>query len=117
MFMALKRCEKCLLPETQETIMFGKDGVCNVCKQVEFKQTKIDWAAKKNELGELIEQYRGKHAYDCIIPFSGGKDSTFTAHYLVKEFGVKPLIVTFDHGFRGFPGLACEILDHGGPAR
>jgi len=95
----LKRCERCLLPETQETISYDAEGICNVCRQHEYKTEKIDWAAKKEELRRLIEEYRGKGPYDCIIPFSGGKDSTFTAYYLVKEFGIKPLIVSFDHGF------------------
>lgn len=95
----LKRCTKCLLPETHETIIFDEEGVCNICRQNEYKKGKIDWAKKKNELGELIEQYRGKYDYDCIVPFSGGKDSTWTLYYLMKEFKLKPLVVRFDHGF------------------
>jgi N-acetyl sugar amidotransferase len=55
--------------------------------------------ARKKALDELIEQYRGKYDYDCIIPFSGGKDSTFTLNYLVREYKIKPLVVQFNHGF------------------
>lgn len=95
----LRRCSKCVLPETHETIVFDEQGVCNICRQHEYKQTVTDWAAKKKELDELVESYRGKYEYDCIVPFSGGKDSTWTLHYLVKEYGVKPLVVRFDHGF------------------
>jgi N-acetyl sugar amidotransferase len=95
----LQRCTRCVLPQTHETIMFDEAGVCNVCNQLEFKQEIIDWEARKEQLGELIEQYRGQYDYDCIIPYSGGKDSTFTVWYLVKEYGVKPLVVRFDHGF------------------
>lgn len=97
--MELKRCTKCVIPETHETIVFDNDGVCNICKQIEYKQTKIDWAAKKIELDKLVEQYRGKYDYDCIIPYSGGKDSTWALFYLVKEYKLKPLVVRFDHGF------------------
>jgi N-acetyl sugar amidotransferase len=95
----LRRCTKCLLPETHETIIFDEEGVCNICRQNEFKKGKIDWLQKKKELGELIEQYRGKYDYDCIVPFSGGKDSTWTLYYLMKEYKLKPLVVRFDHGF------------------
>lgn len=95
----MQRCVKCGLPETHETIAFDKDGVCNVCLQVAFKEGAIDWSAKKLELGALIEEHRGKYDYDCIVPFSGGKDSTWTLYYLVKEYGLKPLVVRFDHGF------------------
>ncbi|MCC6642211.1 MAG: N-acetyl sugar amidotransferase, partial [Deltaproteobacteria bacterium] len=45
------------------------------------------------------DRHRGQHAYDCIVPFSGGKDSTFTLWYLVREKKLRPLVVRFDHGF------------------
>jgi N-acetyl sugar amidotransferase len=95
----MKRCTKCLLPETHESISFDKEGVCSVCRQVEFKEGKINWEERKEDLKKLIEEYRGKYDYDCIIPFSGGKDSVWTLYYLMKEFKVKPLVVRFDHGF------------------
>src|SRR5450432_1757483 len=95
----LVRCTSCGLPETYETIEFDINGVCNICRQQEFKNQQIDWPARAKEFGELVEQYRGKYDYDCIIPFSGGKDSTFTLYHLVKTYKVKPLVVQFNHGF------------------
>jgi len=95
----LLRCTKCVLPETHETIEFDKSGVCNICRQQEFKQDSIDWNDKKKELDKIVEQYKGKYEYDCIVPFSGGKDSTWTLYYLVKEYDLKPLVLRFDHGF------------------
>ena len=95
----MKRCTRCGLPETHETISFDMEGVCNICRQHEYKQNEIDWVANKKVLDSLIEEHRGRYAYDCIIPFSGGKDSTWTLYYLVKEYGIKPLVVRFDHGF------------------
>ena len=95
---ALRRCTKCLLPETHETIVFDEEGVCNVCRNHEMKR-EVDWAAKRREFEELLDEYRDKYDYDCIVPFSGGKDSTWTLYSLVREFGLKPLVVSFDHGF------------------
>jgi N-acetyl sugar amidotransferase len=95
----LKRCTRCALPETHESITFDDEGVCNVCRQVEYKHEKIDWDEQRRRLEELIETYRGQHAYDCIVPFSGGKDSTFTLWHLVTQHRLKPLVVSFDHGF------------------
>jgi N-acetyl sugar amidotransferase len=95
----LKRCTRCVLPETHETILFDSEGVCNICRGQEYKQSGIDWDVKKKELDTLIETYRGKYEYDCIVPFSGGKDSTWALYYLVKEYGLKPLVIRFDHGF------------------
>ena len=96
---SLKHCKKCVMPETVETLTFNEDGICSICQTHDIKIEKIDWAARKRELEELITQHKGKSQYDCIIPFSGGKDSTFTLWYLVKEFDLKPLVVRFDHGF------------------
>lgn len=95
----MKRCVQCGLPETYETIEFDENSVCNICNQKNYRDTDIDWQSRKKTLDKLIETYRGKYEYDCIIPFSGGKDSTFTLHYLIKEYGIKPLVVQFNHGF------------------
>lgn len=95
----LKRCNRCLLPETHETISFDEAGVCNICRQHEFKQNQIDWDANKIELDKLVETYRGQYDYDCLVPFSGGKDSTWALYYLVEHYKLKPLVVRFDHGF------------------
>lgn len=95
----MKRCARCGLPETYETIEFDSNGVCNICRQHHFKQSSIDWDARKSMLDQLVDEYRGKYDYDCLIPFSGGKDSTFTLYYLIKEYKLKPLVVQFNHGF------------------
>lgn len=95
----LRRCTRCTLPETHETIIFDERGVCNICRNVEYKKTKIDWSKRGRRLKNIIKQTRGKAGYDCIVPFSGGKDSTFTLWYIVKKLGLKPLVVSFDHGF------------------
>ncbi|MDZ4677673.1 MAG: N-acetyl sugar amidotransferase [Oligoflexia bacterium] len=95
----LKKCIKCGLPETYETIEFDEKMVCNICRQKNFKDATINWPARKKILDGLIEEYRGKYEYDCVVPFSGGKDSTFTLNYLIREYKVKPLVVQFNHGF------------------
>ena len=94
----MKYCTRCVLPETHETIIFDENGVCNVCLNNEIKNN-ISWDKKLVEFKDLIEQYKGHSEYDCIVPFSGGKDSTFTLYKLVKDFKLKPLVVSFDHGF------------------
>ena len=95
----LRRCTRCGLPETYETIEFHEQGVCNMCRGAEHKQKNIDWDERKRLLDQLIEKYRGKSDYDCIVPFSGGKDSTFQLYYLMTEYKLKPLVVRFNHGF------------------
>ena len=95
----MKYCSKCLLPETHETIEFDKDGVCNICRQHEYKKENIDWDKKFKDFEKIVDDYRGKNTYDCIVPFSGGKDSVYTLLTLVKVFKLKCLVVSFDHGF------------------
>lgn len=95
----LKRCTKCVMPETWESINFNESGVCNICKNIEIKQKKINWQEKRKEFVNLINQYKKKGQYDCIVPFSGGKDSTFTVYTMIKKFNLKPLVVSYDHGF------------------
>ena len=97
--MALLRCSKCMLPETYETIEFDKKGICNICRSSEYKESGIDWDKRKLLLDEIVENHRGKYDYDCIVPFSGGKDSTFQLLYLIKEYNLKVLVVRFNHGF------------------
>jgi N-acetyl sugar amidotransferase len=87
------------MPETAETLGFDNHGVCSVCRQVEFKQSSIDWVERRKELDTIVSAVKDIHNYDCIVPFSGGKDSTFTLWYIVRELKLKPLVVRFDHGF------------------
>src|SRR5258708_14318027 len=94
----MRRCTRCHLPETYETIEFDTEGVCNICRSAERKK-EVDWAERKALLDALVAKYKGKSDYDCIVPFSGGKDSTFQLWYLMSEYKLKPLIVRFNHGF------------------
>lgn len=117
----LLRCQKCGLPETYETIEFDASGVCNICRSAEYKQKTINWQERHSLLDQLIEKYRGKNDYDCIVPFSGGKDSTFQLYYLCTRYKLKPLVVRFNHGFmrpvisrnneRTFKKLGVDVLE------
>ena len=81
----MKKCSRCLLPETHETISFDSRGICSVCQNREFRNEQINWSARRTELDALITKVKGTADYDCIIPFSGGKDSTFTLYFKVLE--------------------------------
>ena len=97
---SLRSCNNCLLPETYETLeLASDDSSCNMCEGTEFKQKEVDWSKRRKLLDKVIEKFRGKGDYDCLIPFSGGKDSTYTLYYLLKEYNIKPLVVRFNHGF------------------
>lgn len=97
----MRKCTKCLVPETVDTITFDEEGVCSVCRQVEFKQEKVDWDARWAQLQEIIAEHKDKGIYDCIVPYSGGKDSVFQLYYIVRVLKLKPLVVRYNHwGYR-----------------
>ena len=108
------------MPSTAESLAFDETVTCSVCKQIEFKNNNINWKERRQQLDELVNSYREKYDYDCIVPFSGGKDSTFTLWYLVTQLHLKPLVVRFDHGFlrpnvqecaeRTFRRLGCDVI-------
>ena len=95
----MRTCARCLLPETHETISFDSRGICSVCQNREYRNEYVDWGKKRLELDRVLSKIKGVADYDCIVPFSGGKDSTFTLYYVVKHLNLKPLVVSFDHGF------------------
>lgn len=105
----MKYCTKCVLPDTTDAIAFDQDGVCNVCRAAEVKKSKIDWQERGKMLARIIEKHKDKGEYDCIVPFSGGKDSVFQLWYVVRVLGIKPLVVRYNHwGFRPIIYKNCD---------
>jgi len=90
----IKRCTKCILPETMPFISFDTDGVCNYCHA--YNPIKIQ--ENKEDLLKLVEHYRRKEGLDCIVPFSGGRDSCYSLHIIIKELELKPVTYTYDWG-------------------
>lgn len=90
----LRRCTKCLLPETMPYISFDAQGVCNYCHHYKPRNN----PRPKEELFALVEPYRRKHGNDCIVPFSGGRDSCYGLHLVVNELKMKPVTYTYDWG-------------------
>lgn len=90
----LRRCTRCILPETMPFIRFDADGVCNYCHHYKPRNK----PKPKEELFRLVEPYRRKEGNDCIVPFSGGRDSCYGLHLIVNELKMKPVTYTYDWG-------------------
>lgn len=90
----IKRCSRCVLPETMPFIEFDANGVCNYCHSYKKKNA----VKPKSELLNIVEPYRKKEGYDCVIPFSGGRDSCYALHIAVTELDLKPVTYTYDWG-------------------
>ncbi|OUU24642.1 MAG: flagellin modification protein, PseA [Candidatus Endolissoclinum sp. TMED37] len=89
----LKYCIKCMMPETKPDLSFV-DGVCNACINFESRN-KINWEKRETELNNILNKYRNNNSsnWDCIIPVSGGKDSTYQV-VTALELNMNPLCVT-----------------------
>tara|TARA_B100002019_G_C21257665_1_gene594861 strand:+ start:1201 stop:2346 length:1146 start_codon:yes stop_codon:yes gene_type:complete len=85
-------CKKCIIPSTKPDLEFAKDGICQGCKAYENRK-EIDWVQREKEFKDLVNQYKNENYYDCIIPVSGGKDSTYQVLKML-EYGMNPLCIT-----------------------
>ena len=90
----LKICSCCVLPETMPYIRFDSDDVCNYCHNYKTRNQPKPFEM----LEELVAPYRRKGSPDCIVPFSGGRDSSYGLHLIVKELGMNPITYTYDWG-------------------
>ena len=88
------------IPESLEGVKFDEMGICQACQSSEQK-IHINWVEREKKLREILETAKSKagNNYDCILPISGGKDSTFQMHILVNIYKMKPLAVTFNHNW------------------
>lgn len=113
----LKYCVRCVMPHTKPDLHIDEEGVCNACRSFE-KRKEVDWDQRKSELLTLLEKYR-RHGsnWDCIVPVSGGKDSTYQVIRML-QLGLNPLCVTSttcdqsENGRRNIQNLQRLGVDH-----
>lgn len=100
----LKYCSRCLMPETRPRITFDNNQICNACTWSDEKKN-IDWDMRWQALVELCDFHkkRNKGRFDCIIPVSGGKDSSYVSYMMREKLGMNPLCITIR------PAMADDI--------
>jgi N-acetyl sugar amidotransferase len=117
---AIKRCTRCVLPETFPNIKFDNNGVCNVCLDHDRKWSswKIGGSIKTSDkLSKIFNNVKKmKHKYDCLVPFSGGKDSTYVLYICKNVFNLNVLAFNFNNGFQTEEAItnishAVKLLD------
>ncbi len=90
----MKRCSRCLLPETMPFIKYDEHGVCNYCHS--YKKMTFKPLEELYSIADRIRKTDGSP--DCIVMFSGGRDSSYLLHYVVKELKLHPIAFTYDWG-------------------
>ncbi len=102
-------CQRCCYPaNAKPTIAFDDQGVCSGCRLHDARK-QIDWKERETWFREIMEKYKAEgkkrgNIYDCVIAVSGGKDSFYQA-WLAKQYGMNPLLVTFNHTFNTKVGI------------
>jgi N-acetyl sugar amidotransferase len=90
----MRYCTRCVTPDTRPNIRLDAEGVCNACRSHSSRPV-IDWQAREKAFRDVVAHARARSAgYDCVIPVSGGKDSTWQVLKCL-EYGLKPLCVTW----------------------
>jgi N-acetyl sugar amidotransferase len=103
-------CKRCLYPaNARPGIIFDEHGVCSGCRLIE-KRISMNFHEREKEFRELLMEYQAKqrekgNPFDCIIPVSGGKDSTWQTWVIKKKFGLNPLCVSYNHTFNTAIGV------------
>jgi N-acetyl sugar amidotransferase len=113
----VKYCQACITPDTRPNIVLSSDGVCNACLGHQTKP-QIDWRAREQSFAEVVARAKAQSTgYDCLIPVSGGKDSTWQVVTCLR-YGLHPLAVTWktpartDIGARNLSNLISLGVDH-----
>lgn len=90
----LTYCKRCVMPDTKPDLHLDEEGICNACRSYE-RRAAVDWDARYQELLQVLERYRHRDGsnWDCIVPVSGGKDSTYQVVRML-QLGLNPLCVT-----------------------
>lgn len=95
----VRYCKNCLFPETKPDLHFTDEGICSACIAAASKDKGIDWEQRAEDFHTIIDKFRLKNdeiGYDCLIPVSGGKDSTYQAYFMKEVCGMNPLCVCFE---------------------
>jgi N-acetyl sugar amidotransferase len=91
----MQYCGHCILPDTRPGLVIGADGVCSACRSHSTISPQIDWDARSRRFAAIVAEVRGiGRDWDCVIPVSGGKDSTWQV-VTCLEHGLRPLAVTW----------------------
>lgn len=92
---SIRRCTKCLIPETMPFISYDENGVCSSCNHYRPPSKELSVA----DLEERFDRVRSKDGSpDCVVAFSGGRDSSYGLHLLKNIYRMNPITFSYDWG-------------------
>jgi hypothetical protein len=96
----MKRCSVCILPETFPGVQLDEKGVCLYCRQFKGREALEESKEKyRARFDALFKERRRRGSHDCLMAYSGGKDSTYTLVVLRERYNASILALTVDNGF------------------
>jgi len=112
-------CKNCILPDGFLGVQLNEEELCNFCVDASHRNNnwwKVNITEQRrqaalndwNSVVKRLQTTRGERKYDCIIGYSGGKDSTALLYHIINEYNLNPLAVTVDNGF--VPDVAYENM-------
>lgn len=96
----VRRCRRCILTDDFPNIRFNKEGVCNYCLDWDKRWKGQDFEKTEAEIVSIFDKIKKRNRrYDCLIPFSGGRDSSYVVYLCKEKYKLNPLLVTFNNLF------------------
>jgi len=107
------RCKECILPSNYPGVTFNEQGVCNYCAEYKPPEYKNEELLLK-KVRSLVERKKDRNSsIDCVVGFSGGRDSSYLLWYSAKKLGLRVIAYTADNGYvpeiamRNISNIAC----------
>lgn len=102
-------CKRCVMDQSDPSIVFDAKGVCNHCAKYDADVVKYAAKYPKDGLPKFIERLKTQNKnrpYDCVIGVSGGVDSSYLLHKTVKDWGLRVMAVHVDGGWNAEVAVA-----------
>ena len=124
----MNKCKRCLLPATVPGADLDADNVCRPCRDYSPRSAEVldaERAVYERDLEDALDRARGHGQYDCLVPFSGGKDSALLLYKLVVVHKMRVLAYTVDVNIpevawknirRTLAKLGCDHITYAPPA-
>lgn len=113
----MRYCKRCIIPDSRPNLVIDEEGICNACRS-HGSRPNIDWEQRELLFRDVVENAKAKsRGYDCLVPVSGGKDSTWQVIRCL-EYGLNPLAVTWktpgrtELGQQNLDNLVSLGVDH-----
>lgn len=98
----IPRCARCVLPASLPSTQLDDAGVCAHCRAWDLLVADMARTGPEREqqLRAFIDRAKAAgRPYDCVVPLSGGKDSTYVLYLCSQVYGLRCLCVTLENGY------------------